>query len=37
MVVHAEQAIEELSADGTLQKLAVKYKLTNDLIPNIGK
>ena len=31
------KAIEELSADGTLQVLAVKYNLTNDLIPNIGK
>ena len=31
------EAIAELSADGTLAALAEKYKLTNDLIPNIGK
>ena len=30
------QAIEELSADGTLAALAEKYRLTNDLIENIG-
>lgn len=31
------EAIAELSADGTLAILAEKYGLTNDLIPNIGK
>lgn len=31
------EAIAELSADGTLAALAEKYGLTNDLIPNIGK
>ncbi len=30
------EAIKELSADGTLAKIAEKYGLTNDLIPNIG-
>ena len=30
------EAIEALSADGTLEALAAKYKLTNDLIANIG-
>ncbi len=30
------EAIAKLSADGTLDKIAAKYKLTNDLIPNIG-
>ncbi len=31
------EAIEQLSADGTLATLAEKYGLTNDLIANIGK
>jgi len=31
------KAIEELSEDGTLAKLAKKYGLENDLIENIGK
>ncbi len=30
------EAIKELSEDGTLAKIAEKYGLTNDLIPNIG-
>jgi polar amino acid transport system substrate-binding protein len=30
------EAIKKLSEDGTLAKLAEKYGLTNDLIPNIG-
>ena len=30
------EAIKALSEDGTLAALAEKYKLTNDLIPNIG-
>ncbi len=30
------EAIKELSEDGTLAALAEKYGLTNDLIPNIG-
>ncbi len=30
------EAIEELSKDGTLDKIAEEYGLTNDLIPNIG-
>ncbi len=30
------KAIKELSADGTLAKIAAKYGLTNDLIANIG-
>lgn len=31
------EAIKALSADGTLDDLAEKYGLTNDLIPNIGQ
>ncbi len=30
------EAIEKLSKDGTLAEIAEKYKLTNDLIPDIG-
>ncbi len=30
------EAIKKLSEDGTLAKIAEKYGLTNDLIPNIG-